>query len=235
MKGWTISEWCNRQGFGYRFRHYIMACACGPLVYVRSLKTASTFFYNNLIQRHGWSEINFDEIDWERQRVFSHIIDPIERRHKAFAEYISMTGNVGLFYSTPSFRHMLTTLPLLDAHSTSLHDYFGSRIRNIDWIPLTADHRDNILLTERIINEYTGIQSHVWHQEFAHTSSPEKKQLTQDLQADWDTARENNNIPELSMLYLENDINLYQSVVRYFDPSGRDWDQCSWLNRSPRV
>jgi len=234
MKLGTMPEWSGNQDFGYRFRHYIMACTCGPLVYVRSLKTASTFFYHNLVQHYGWSEINFNDVDWDRQRVFSHIIDPVERRHKAFAEYLTMTGNAELFYSNPNFRRMLTTLPLLDVHSVSLHNYFGSRTRNIDWIPLTASHSDNICVTERILDEYAGTQQHKWNMEFVHASHKEKQQLAQDLKTDWDTARKNNNIPEVSMLYLEHDINLYCSVVQYFNPRGGNWDQCSWLDRSHR-
>lgn len=232
MKGWTTPEWANRQGFGYRFRHYIMACSCGPLVYVRSLKTASTFFYNNLIQRYGWEEINFNDIDWDRQRVFSHIIDPIERRHKAVAEYLSMTHNVELFYSTPSFRQMLTTLPLLDVHSTSLHEYFGSRTRNIDWIPLTEDRHNNIRVTERIMNEYAGTRQHKWDMGHEHAGTPEKRQLARDLKSDWDTAYAKNEVPEVSILYLDRDINLYRNVTHYFNPQGANWEQTSWLDRS---
>jgi hypothetical protein len=235
MKLGTVSEWSGHQEFGYRFRHYIMACTCGPLVYVRSLKTASTFFYHNLVQHYGWQEINFNDVDWDRQRVISHIIDPVERRHKAFAEYLSMTHNVELFYSNPNFRRMLTTLPLLDVHSTSLHDYFGSRTRNIDWIPLGADAQQNIRITERVLNEHAGVKTHKWDHSFVHASTQEKHQLAQDLRADWQAAMTARDIPEVTMLYLERDISLYRLVQQYFNADGADWEQTSWLDCSQRI
>lgn len=229
MTAWTRSDWQTRPGHGYRYRYYIMACSCGPVVYVRSLKTASTFFYNNLVQNHGWEEINFDDIDWDRQRVFSHIIDPIQRRHKAFAEYLSMTGTANLFYENSNFRSMLKTLPVLDVHSVSLHDYFGSRVRNIDWIPMQGSHNDNIKTTEKFLQEMANMRMFYWNREFEHNSPRDKKQLAADIASDWDQEVANNNIPDVTWLYLGRDIDLYREVMEKFNPNEKNWEQCSWL------
>ena len=229
MNIWTRDDWENRPGNGYRYRHYIMACSCGPVVYVRSLKTASTFFYNNLVRNHGWEEINFDAIDWDRQRVFSHIIDPIQRRHKAFAEYLFMTGNENLFYENNNFRKMLQTLPVLDVHSVSLHDYFGSRVRSIDWIPLQGSHDENIKTTEKFLQEMANMRLFYWDRGFEHNSPHNKKQLAADIARDWDHAMTNNNIPDVTWLYLGPDIDLYKEVVKKFNLGEKNWEQCSWL------
>lgn len=229
MTSWTRDDWESRVGNGHRYRYYIMACSCGPVVYLRSLKTASTFFYNNLVQNHGWEEIVFDKIDWDRQWVFSHIIDPVERRHKAFAEYLSMTGTVNLFYENSNFRNMLKTLPMLDVHSVSLHDYFGSRIRNIDWIPLVKDHSENIRITEKLLTEMANMRLFYWDLEFAHVSPREKNQLAQDIAQDWAETSADNGIPDVTWNYLDRDQALYREVLSKFTPNEKNWEQVTWL------
>lgn len=222
----VVEKWEKRSDFGYRHRHYIQALSCGPVVYLRTLKCGSTFFYNNLVD-WGWEEINFKDINWQTQIVFSHVMEPLRRRHKAIAEYIFMTGTWDLLRDDPKFQQFVQRVPLLDAHSVSYHDYYGQLSWLIDWIPLSEDHAENTELTQRLLNYGAGMRTFNWNLDHAHPGHSIKKEIENKLIELW--SQPQNQPREYVDFYLERDQLLYQTVMQKFNKNADTWPRTSWL------
>jgi hypothetical protein len=217
------TNWKKDRNFGYRWRHHIEACTCGPLVYIRNLKCASTFFYKNLIDNCKWNEIAFTEIDWNTQRVFGHIQDPVQRRHSAISEYVFMTSTQDLYYQNAGFKEIIDSASLLDKHSLSYNDTFGHYCWLIDWIPLTGSHHDVIQVTEKLLEHYH-INTPKWDFGWAHYGDPAKKKLAEDLKSAWELG-----IEDTAKIYLEKDIALWNMVTEKFNPTKQTWPEITWL------
>lgn len=206
--------------------HSRMACTCGPLVYVRTLKCASTFFWHSFNQKFGWEEIAFDNINWQTQRVFSHMLDPNIHRIKGVTEYVWMAQAQDQLLD-PDYRTFVQQTPVLDQHTVSYHDNFGDHCDQIDWIPIASfDHQTVADLTSRMLFE-NGIKVfNRWHWSYKHTSEPEKKLLEQQVaQCLSEVAT-----PAVDA-YLHQDWMLYQQIVDRFQPNGRTWSEVSWLRQ----
>ena len=212
--------------FDYRYRHYVRACSCGPLVYLATLKCASTFFYYNLVRNYKWDEISFANINWASQRVFSHIMEPFDRRHKGVAEYLCMTNTNDLWYSNPNFQRMINGAVMLDEHSMSYADYYGHYVWMIDWIPLNSDHATVLEFTKRLMSSYGIKLLDKWDMNLVHQGTKEKKQLALDLKQSWEN---NSELGHSVKVYLERDLNLYHNVVKNFNTFGDTWNQISWF------
>ena len=201
-----------------------MSLTCGPLIYVRTLKCASTFFWETF-KKIGWWEINFNEIDWKNQPVFSHMLDPDQRRHKGVAEYIDMNDAYDLFYQNETFKKFIAYIPAMDQHSTSYHDQYGNYCNQIDWIPLSErSHEESVAATDLLL-QYHGIKLfNNWNWQRAHRSTDRQKKLQKDLEDLWYKDR-----PGWADWYLERDRLLYHRVMAKFNYDGTTWPESSWL------
>lgn len=205
---------------------------CGNLVYVRTLKCASTFFWNSF-KKLGWWEIEFDTIDWKNQRVFSHMMDPDRRRHKGVAEYISMYGAYSLFYENATFRKFVEHTPSFDQHSVSYHDQYGNYCNHIDWIPLSGrsheftwwlTHEEVVAKTDLFLRHHGIRVFDKWAWDQAHKSSEGQKKLEKDLEELWCKDQ-----PEWTKWYLQRDRELYNRVITKFNYDAVTWPESSWL------
>jgi hypothetical protein len=209
-----------------------MTLTCGHLVYVRTLKCASTFFWNSF-KKLGWWEIDFDTIDWKNQHVFSHIMDPDRRRHKGVAEYINMYNAYDLFYQNETFRKFIKHVPSLDQHSISYHDQYGNYCNLIDWIPLSGRSHEftwwltpeeSVAKTDLLLRHHGIKVFNNWAWTQKNSSSDRQKQLEKDLEELW-----NKDQPHWVDWYLQRDRELYQRVVSKFNYNAATWPESTWL------
>jgi len=201
------------------------ALTCGHLVYVRTLKCASTFYWNSF-KKLGWSEIEFNQIDWRNQQAFSHMIDPDQRRHKGVAEYINLTNAYDLFYQNETFKKFITPVPCLDLHSASYYDQYGNYCNLIDWIPLSGhSHEETVAKTDLLLRHHGINVFDRWAWEQTHRSSDRQKKLVLDLEDLWCKYR-----PHWGEFYLQRDRELYQRVISRFDYNAAAWPESSWLS-----
>ena len=212
---------------GFVHRRNIDCCTCGPLVYIRNLKCASTFFFSSFINCWKWDPIAWEDIDWSRQHVFSHIMNPVERRHKGVAEFINQHGVNELFLNNTQFQNFIRYAPVFDEHTSSYHDTFGNLCYHIDWIPLTGrTHEQVIKLTEMLLRYY-GLKTLVnWDYNNVHRTHPEKKVIEQRLRELYNQDQQQ---PEWISRYMENDVRLYQRIEQKFDDVAGNWPEISWL------
>lgn len=201
-----------------------MTVTSGDLVYVRTLKCASTFFWETF-KKLGWWEIKFDEIDWKNQHVFSHMLDPDQRRHKGVAEYIDMNDAYDLFYHNETFKKFIAHTPSLDQHSTSYYDQYGNYCNQIDWIPLSGRSHAEVVAKTDLLLQHHGIKVfNRWDWGRIHPSSDRQKKLQKDLEDLWCKDQ-----PFWTSWYLERDRLLYHRVMAKFNHDGATWPETSWL------
>lgn len=205
----------------------ITCCSNGPLVYVRNLKCASTFFGSSFLSKWRWEPIKWSEINWSTQHVFSHMLDPIERRIKGIAEYIDTYKVNDLFNTNQQFQQFVVNAVALDEHTLSYHDTFGNLVYHIDWIPLSGyTHEQTIAFTERLLRHY-GIRTlHHWDYTSVHRTHPEKKSiedLVRQLHSDQKTW------PSSIHWHLDKDVILFNHIKEKFNPAVDTWNETSWL------
>jgi len=209
-----------------------LTLTCGHLVYVRTLKCASTFFWNSF-KNLGWWEIDFKSIDWKHQHVFSHMMDPVVHRHKGMAEYINMYDAYDLFYQNETFKKFIAHIPALDQHSMSYHDQYGNYCNLIDWIPLSGrSHGSTWWLTpeESAAKTDQFLQHHGikvfdrWAWDQVHESTDRQKKLVKDIQELWSKDR-----PACGDWYRQRDQELYNRVISKFNYDAATWPDSSWL------
>jgi hypothetical protein len=160
----------------------------GTVVYVRNLKCASTFFYQNF-KMQGWTATDYYDIDWKTDFVFSHIMDPIIRRHKGLAEYICEVDMGQHYLDSPGLQNILTSCLFLDRHGIPYSHAFAGHCQHIHWVPLIFGQEQNVAITQNMLNHQfdLGIQSLDWNFDLAH-STPEdhvKKLVEKQLQKQW--------------------------------------------------
>ena len=209
-----------------------MTLTCGNLVYVRTLKCASTFFWDSF-KKLGWWGIEFDKIDWKNQHVFSHIMDPDKRRHKGVAEYINMYNAYDLFYQNETFKKFIAHVPSLDQHSISYHDQYGNYCNLIDWIPLSGRSHEftwwltpeeSVAKTDLLLRHHGVKVFDRWAWDRINSSSDRQKQLEKDLGELWQKDQ-----PNWTSWYLQRDRELYNRVISKFNYEAATWAESSWL------
>jgi hypothetical protein len=208
----------------FRWGDQVLACSNGPLVYVRTLKCASSFFYNNLTETFKWRTMHWQDIDWYGQRVFGHVMDPVERRHKGVLEYLIMTNTTHLL-EDKNFLAFIKHIPHLDEHTTSYHELYGDFLERIDWIPLGRDHSKNIELTQTLMSQY-GQVLFPWDYSHARPASENMLIWYQQLRDLWESDPW---WPPTTITYLRRDIEFWTRLCEKFNSAGTTWDEISWL------
>lgn len=214
----------------HKDRHYITACQYHNLVYVGTLKCASTFFYFNFIQELKWAEINWQDINWEKYHVFGHIQDPVVRRHKAIAERLSMFNLEKFYFDNRSLQKFLQDSIILDQHGETYCNRYGSAVNKIDWIPLIGESKEIIRLTEMCMRHYMPQLPKIeWNFNYANASTDIQKKLQLHLENMWNVSLYCKELTGWKKHQLADDIELYGHVVEKFNPSASDWKLISWL------
>lgn len=157
-------------------RDFVVALAHNDLVYVRNWKCASFFFYNNLL-RLGWKPIIWSNIDWQRQQVFGHVVNPIVLRIRGLAQMLVDKDLLDLYLESPSLQDMFRFVPTLDAMTMGPTLMYGSKAHEIDWIPLIQSHKHNVITTQRMLAHHGyNIDYSDWDFSFEHLGEDKKKQ-----------------------------------------------------------
>lgn len=190
----------------------------GPLVYLRTLKCASTY-YSEEFKRNGWIQESFEDINWEKDHVFSFIMDPLDRRIKGLAEFITMYPKTECLLDQPSI--FWQKLACLDLHSVPYHLTYHGYVRKIDWIPIDNPNYTSEELVIKLCR-YHNIDLRLSEQK-KHVADEKKKSICQTI-----SALTGNGSGEL-YLSLELDQYLYHEVTLKVDYQKDTWDLITWL------
>lgn len=196
------------------YRRDISCLRKNKLVYARTLKAGSEFFYKNF-RDAGWFEVTFDSINWDNETVFSYIMDPIQRRHKGISEMIIKTETVDLLLEDKkNIGKLIKLIPFLDAHSASLHNIYGDHVKKINWLLMTTDHSVAIQETERFLTQH-GVPVPTWNVEHTHATGGYMSEIYTRVKSHWEWTAEPQ-IDDTVRNYFQPDIDLYCEVKQEY-------------------
>jgi hypothetical protein len=204
---------------------YVDCARWKNLVYVRTLKCGSEFFYRNFTEVAGWETEKYENIDWEKDHAFSYCMDPVKRRHKGIAEFLIHTGTVDLLMEHDGFGEMLAQVPFLDEHSVALTTLYKDRINLIDWIPLTGNHGESVKFTQKLLSHF-GHERINWDYELSHATSVYMDPLYKKIKALWE---KDANIQASTKSYFLDEVEFWLTVNQKFNTHGDNWYEISWL------
>jgi hypothetical protein len=197
----------------------IECCRRNRLVYARTLKCGSEFFWNNLVVEQGWQPIKWENIDWHHDHVFSYVMDPIKRRHKGIAEWLVINHMRDHFFSDQHFRTVINACPSLDQHSASLASIYADRFDHIDWIPMFEDHSIAIGITDIMFQRHE-LAAVTWlsgrnHIDYVHSGRTYMEDLYQEIKSMWDASF----VSESHHYYFQRDFDLWRrACIKYNQP-----------------
>ena len=93
------------------------------LVFFPNPKCASTH-YRTFFVKLKWLYIDIRDIDWNKDIVFAHIMNPLKRHRKGIVEgvYNYFPESKDLFF-TPTGAKFLSNIPILEGHSYTTVSY----------------------------------------------------------------------------------------------------------------
>jgi hypothetical protein len=107
------------------------------LVFYPHQKCGSTT-YRALFQELNWLVIDISDINWDKDKVFAHIKDPLVRHRKGIVEGISnyFTEFTDMF-KDPLAAKFLTNVTIVESHSYTIEKWLGrDRAVLVNWIPI---------------------------------------------------------------------------------------------------
>lgn len=183
------------------------------LVYARTLKAGSEFFYRNFTETAGWEPCVYQDINWSNDIVFSYIMDPIQRRHKGVSEFIIAADLVDLLLSDQrNIGKLMKVIPFLDGHSASLHHIYGDCVDKMHWILMTNDHQVAIRETEAFLAKHSAPPIN-WNVEFTHATGAYMSEIYTRIKSQWEWTADPC-IDDTVRSYFQRDIDLYNRVQR---------------------
>jgi hypothetical protein len=107
------------------------------LVYAPVLKNASTF-YTTLFTKNNWKLIQFQDIDWDKDRVFGFIQNPTIRYCKGLTEDLYNDNDLQLHILPLLEQRQKNVLPMT-FHTLPISLMFGDYMYDILWIPIDKE------------------------------------------------------------------------------------------------
>jgi hypothetical protein len=100
--------------------------------------------YRTLFQKLGWLVIDIANIDWNKDKVFAHIRDPLVRHRKGIVEGIcNYFTEFADIFKDPLAAKFLTNVTIVESHSYTIEKWLGrDRAILVNWIPIDTplDH-----------------------------------------------------------------------------------------------
>ena len=194
------------------------------LVYVK-YEISKGSFYHPTLQYNNWTALDFNDINWHEDHVFSFILSPVER-------YISGIA-FDLLYNPDLIEILLDRGPdllkrllIITPHCIPVHNIFFEHADNIDWIPAGDGFNDQsnfkkLLDHHSLTIEWNGtVTRSGWK-----TILPIKEKIKAILENDIGIG----NRHLWSMLAKDQD--LYKKILDNFDGSAVSWPEVSWKNK----
>jgi hypothetical protein len=185
------------------------------LVFYPMQKCASST-YRQLFEKLNWIKIDIGQINWELDKVFAHIKDPLVRHRKGIVEGIcEYFPEVKDLFLTPAGAKFLTNIPIVESHSYTIHKWFGPvNSTKVHWIPLDINI-DHIQVTFDFLKNQGVLMSEEIQQWFLqlpnqNKSNNDELKLYNMLMAE--------KTPGEILRYIDFDSCLYSQVVSFYKP-----------------
>jgi hypothetical protein len=138
-------------------------CLKSPIAgvfYVRNLKAASST-YVHWLESLGWQPCDLGScIDWEKDIVFGHILDPLKRYRKGLAMAFHYRADLKKLLSVLDWKNdncwldFIANLKYIDRHTLTLQLSLKDKAKQIYWIPIDIDidHKSHTLEFLKLYN-----------------------------------------------------------------------------------
>lgn len=194
------------------------------LVYVK-YEISKGSFYHPTLQYNNWTELDFNDINWNEDHVFSFVLPPVER-------YISGLA-FDLLYN-PDLMDMLLDrgpdllkrLLIITPHCIPVHNIFFDHADNIDWIPAGDGFDDQNNFKKLLDHHSLTIE---WNTTVTRSGWKTILPIKEKIKAILDNDIGIGNRHLWSMLAKDQD--LYKKILDNFDGSASSWPEVSWKRR----
>jgi len=193
------------------------------LVYIPITKHASTSYTHLFRDILNWQTIQSDEIDWNTDHVFAHLLHPYERHLKGITECL-LKYHLTDLVDNDNFLKLLGTA-VFDLRSYPLAAAFGDQLYKIDWILLDHHIYKSDYITLTFLKQH-GVE--VDSIPKLNTSRLEEKILLEKIRQ----IRDENDLTGTLTYFYEQDVVLWDRVnrhSRYHELENMPWQDCSWL------
>jgi len=194
------------------------------LVYVR-YEISKGSFYHPTLQYNQWTELNFNDINWHEDHVFSFILPPLDR-------YISGIA-FDLFYNPDLMDILLDKGPdllkrllIITPHSIPVHNIFFDHANNIDWIPAGVGFNDQSNFKKLLDHHSLEIE---WNADVTRNGWKTILSIKEKIRGLLENDIGIGNRHMWSML--AKDLDLYKKILDNFDDSAASWPDVSWKNK----
>ena len=200
------------------------------LVYIPITKHASTTYQEFFRNRLGWQSITVRDINWGKDHVFAHIINPLDRHIKGTAEFLWQHYLEDLI-DDPKFCKLLSTA-VFDLHSYPLVALFGiERMYQIDWLMLDHPRVPGNKVTSRFLQNQ-GINVQAEDIPKINFSRRKKRIFIDKLKQIRDSLDMTKTLGHFYALDLE----VYDAVnqnTAFGEIDNWPWEKVSWLSKLP--
>lgn len=149
------------------------------LVFVPLYKNAATTYEHFFGYLLKWESILTENIDWNSDKVFSYISNPITRHIKGTVEFLTLK-NLQHLVDHPDFRDIFVN-GFFDHHTMPISILFGDKKDLIYWMPIDHPTTTSEELTGKFLASH-GVSIDISKIKRYHSSPAEKKELEQKIQ-----------------------------------------------------
>ena len=178
------------------------------IAWARTYKTGSSF-YNAAVYATKWQPIAFDDLDWDNTFVFSHIKEPIRRRHKGVAEWMWQRGITAQSMREHNMFAFLEA-PFFDFHSLPICLLWQNKIDQIHWIPTDIKKFNHETYTQQMCNSFDCELDYEVPEDVRHESSEEQIQLYNMIKLHWESSCQYSDVVSA---FFQDDVKLYENTI----------------------
>jgi len=186
------------------------------LVYVPTLKAASTYFRTHLLANE-FVPVNQEHIRFADNHLFSHIMEPIKRRNKGVTEFFHgklPLPDKQLLQGAKVYDALLQILqaPYFDEHSAPLHLLFHGFINQIYFIPIDVKELEYLEITSVFLRQHGIVID--FPPKKIHQSGISQIEIFHVVEKHLESSMQHSNLVEATFAQ---DIALYQRVLESFN------------------
>ena len=114
----------------------------GNLIYFRHFKCATSTYLRLFEEKLQWEQTDTQKIDWEKDKVFSYIRNPLIKHYKGIVEGLTFFPRMfDFFYQSTDDKDLefLAQLTSIEPHSYTIHRFFSDNALKVHWIPIDTE------------------------------------------------------------------------------------------------
>ena len=189
------------------------------VVYVPTLKCASTYYTNFFRDQLKWKQVNLADLNWNGISAFGLVMNPMTRRVKGITQVLCMSykenyKNILQLLESPDFVNFVSKIIILDSHTIPYTLAFGEMLDKIHWIPMELFDDEELKDQIGCFLATKNINVEIPTSKRLNQSSTEKEKIFNTIQDIFLTTEPG---AELGLLFA-NDVKFYNNLLNTYAP-----------------